>query len=296
MRQQNNIYDINNHKNEFFETSEWIRDKMYEMIPKTVHTILDPCAGDLGLEDFSKNYEYTLYDIENRNDKLTKICDFLKLPYNGERYDCVVVNPPFAFTNEFVKKCFLYSNDVFLIAPIKTTLGDFGDYIQNMYLNWKISYQCFKVLTSIGIFHLHIDDFFNTHLINPNKFLLQRLDEKNTIKSLNWHFINHHIENKPFIVHLITKGRILRNEILVNDSDIHDAGDESVFIATMTSANKKTKKGDLIKRNILYFNTIDDAKKYQKWFNDNDEYIREYCYEYGSNLLGLNEIPKPIII
>ena len=57
MRQHNNIYNIKNHENEFFGTHEWVRDKLYEMMSKNVKTILDPCAGDYGLEDFSKSYE-----------------------------------------------------------------------------------------------------------------------------------------------------------------------------------------------------------------------------------------------
>ena len=37
-------------KTEFFKTPDWIVKKCYEMIPNP-KTILDPCAGDCGLED-----------------------------------------------------------------------------------------------------------------------------------------------------------------------------------------------------------------------------------------------------
>ena len=39
-------------KTEFFRTPEWMIEKCYEMIPNA-KTILDPCAGDCGLEDFT---------------------------------------------------------------------------------------------------------------------------------------------------------------------------------------------------------------------------------------------------
>ena len=44
-------------KTEFFKTPNWIAKKCYEMIPNP-KTILDPCAGDCGLED---NQIYVTY-------------------------------------------------------------------------------------------------------------------------------------------------------------------------------------------------------------------------------------------
>ena len=116
MRQHNNIYNIKNHENEFFGTQTWVRDKLYEMMPKNVKTILDPCAGDYGLEDFSKSYEYTLYDITPLHHDIIEQ-DFLKLQRdkNAPLYDAVVLNPPFQYTNEFIKKAFEFSDDIYLI-------------------------------------------------------------------------------------------------------------------------------------------------------------------------------------
>ena len=292
MRQHNNIYNIKNHENEFFGTQEWVRDKLYEMMPKNVKTILDPCAGDYGLEDFSKSYEYTLYDITPLHPDIIEQ-DFLKLQRdkNAPLYDAVVLNPPFQYTNEFIKKAFEFSDDIYLIAPIKTTCKDWRNNIVDFYGNWRISYQCFGVLTSIGIFHLKYNTGFSFGpIIDPYKeFLMAKLPEEKTLKSVYMQCAEHIYNDKPFIVHKITKARVLRNEPLIYDSDIHLPGDDSVFIAE--AANAKVKKGDRILRYIQYFDTIEDAREFKEKYDIHQEYIRNYCYEWGSNMLGLNEIP-----
>lgn len=287
------IYDISKHEYEFYSSNTYVRDRMYEMMPDWVHTILDPCAGECGLEYMDDpKYKYTLLDIENRGPYLDEVCDFLKrTPKPGEIYDAVVLNPPFKYTNEFVEQSFKYTNDVFLVAPLKTAYKDYRDEIVNYFGHWTIPFMCYKVLTSIAIFHIHRDSEFDILQCVKKDLRIEKLPLTKTLANAEFNYINHHIENKPFIVHLITKGRILRNEEIIAMTDIHEAGDETVFIATATSANKKTIKGDHIYRNIKYFDSIEDAYAFREKYINNDEYIRNYCYTWGSNLLGLNEIP-----
>lgn len=293
MKHNSTIYNKSNHELEFFASNEYVKEHLYEMIPDWVHTILDPCAGMCDLEYLdSDKYQYTLLDIEKRSEHITEVCDFLKrIKKDGEFYDAVVVNPPFNYTNEFVEECFKYTNDVFLVAPLKSTFKDYKDEIINYYGHWTIPFGCYKVLTSIALFHLHRDDGFDFGGHTRKNDRIEKLPISKTLESAGFNYINKHTENKPFIVNRITKARILRNEPLIDDDDIYEAGDDSAFIATATSANKKTIKGDRIFRNIKYFDSKEDAMAFKKWFEDNNEYIRNYCYTWGSNLISLEEIP-----
>ena len=286
-------YDINSNgnKEEFYPTNEWIRDKLYELMPSVKpKKILDPCAGDGGLEFLNNNfYEYTLYDIKDYGIE-TEICDFLTRPHNdNEKFDAVVVNPPFKHTVEFIKKSFLYSDNVYAIAPIKTIFKEFGNYVENVFLSHEIS-RLFNINTGVGIFYLKKSSMFGKKFKTKEDLMKQYFLPK---AEKTWEDIFKEVdtleENKPFIVNKLYKSRLIRNEQLIHDEDIFEAGDDSAFIAT--GQNKFVKIGDRIKRRIKYFDTIEEAKRFQKAYNDNADYLREYCYQYGSTNLRLCEIP-----
>lgn len=138
-------------KTEFFKTPGWIVKKCYEMIPNA-KTILDPCAGDCGLEDFSKDIEYTLLDMNPRSSVIEK-ADFLK--WNTDKhFDAAICNPPFGMKNEFIEHLFEFTNEIVLIAPLKSIINDWYSYIYDIYLDWKIPFFGFGILTSVAIFHL----------------------------------------------------------------------------------------------------------------------------------------------
>lgn len=277
-------------KEEFYPTEEWIRDELYKLIKNNPKTILDPCAGKGGLEYFGNpEYTYTTYDIKDYGIG-SEICDFLKREYTGERFDAVVVNPPYKYTVEFIEKCFLYSDDVYVIAPIKTIAMNFANCIVGWSLNYKMS-QAFNIFTSVGCFALHksASTFGKTKISKKEMLKKMFLPEAPKTWADTFIEVDHCTENKPFIVNRLFKMRVLRDEELIQDEDIYEAGDESAFIAT--GQNLYVKKGDKIKRRIMYFDTMEDAKKFQKLYNENDKYIREYCYQWGNSILRLKEIP-----
>ena len=268
---------------EFFPTKDYVRDLLYDMMDSKVETILDPCAGDCGLEKFGK-YEYYLMDINKRNDNIDEVGDFLK-KVPDKRYDAVVVNPPFGLTVEFVNQCFKYSDDVYLIAPNKTVFKHFGADIVDCVLDWTIS-NSFGILTSIGCFHLHKTFGYRSYEDCLKKYFLPKAehtfaDAFKPERSLS--------EDRPFIVNRLTKARVIRNEQLIKDDDIYEAGDESCFTAKSATVNSAA--GDALTRNIMYFDSIEDAKKFQQKYIDQADYVRKYGYEWGNNLLLTDRIP-----
>lgn len=284
-------------KTEFFPTKEWVRDLLYEMMPADVHTILDPCAGELGLEYSSseKSYNYTLLDINPRQSSTIQ-ADFLKWT-SDEKFDAVVVNPPFNLTKQFVDHCFEFSDKVFLIAPTKTVLKNYSNYIEDIRLDWRIPYECFGILTSCGLFYL------NRNRTRKFSFGIAQTSDYEAAKKKYFypksqfgHFTElvdeeDHLSkpDKPFIVVLMTKGRVLRNEQLIQEQDIHEAGDDSVFITK--AANINVPIGSRVKRNIIYFDTVEEAHEFKKRYDDNEDYVRNYCYQYGNTILRMCEIP-----
>lgn len=282
-------YEKNNYDKEFFATASWLRDELYKFVPKDAKTILDPCAGECGLEDFTKNYKYELWDIEKRCDKITYVGDFLAKKYEGERFDCVICNPPFAYTEAFINKAFEYSDDLIFICPMKSIMKKYASFIDDMYLNWKIPFFSFGVLTSIGIIHLtkniHIGQSYNSLMA---KYFMP-------IATHTFHdvstYTSSHLLDAPFINSRITKGRIQRGELLISPNDCYEKLDDSVFLAECANANVKA--GDRIYRNIVYFRNIDDMRKFADAVNKNADDIRRYSYERGNTLIRQIEIMLP---
>lgn len=153
---------------EFFPTQEWVKEALYSMMNGTEKKILDPCCGDGGLEYFDK-YEYKLMDIEDRGLKGVELCDFLKRePKEGEHYDCAVINPPFGLTDEFITQAFKYTDDIYLIAPFKSVYKKWNFAIVDSILDWRIPYQCFAILTSVGLMHLRNKKQFTFGAVKNN--------------------------------------------------------------------------------------------------------------------------------
>lgn len=285
----NKRYNVANHKNEFFASNTWIRDLLYEMMPDTVHTILDPCCGTGGLEDFSQDYDYTLLDIENRGlNHDVQITNFFEWN-SDQKFDAVVCNPPFGQKDDFLKECFKYSDDVYFVAPMKSIMKKWASYIIDMVTDWKMS-DTFGILVPVAIFHLHKNKFSfgaagSTYESLKKKYFLPQ--SKNTYADV---FVKtRELKDKPFIVQRMTMARVVRNEQLVKDSDIYEAGDKSALIAQ--SANANVQLGDTLSRFVVYFDTIEDAKKFKKLYDDNSDYVRNYVYQYGSCILQMNTIP-----
>lgn len=273
-------------KTEFFKTPDWIVAKCYEMIPNA-KTILDPCAGDCGLEDFSKDIEYTLLDLNPRSSNITK-ADFLTW-YSDKKFDAAICNPPFGMKNEFIEKMFQYTDEIVLIAPLKSVINDWFSYIHDIYLDWKIPYFGFKILTSVAIIHLKKENNGLTKEQVKSKYLFHEVPGMDTITV----YENKHTEMKWGMYLPITKANIVRNEELLREEYIFEPGDESIFIAKKASINNQA--GDKIYRHIIYTDSKEDALDLIKKYKENDEYVRNYAYQHGNNILDIRWVPALVV-
>jgi len=274
---------------EFFPTQEWVKEALYSMMSGKETEILDPCCGDGGLEYFDK-YEYKLMDIEDRGLKGVELCDFLKRePKEGEHYDCAVINPPFGLTDEFINQAFKFTDDIYLIAPFKSVFKKWKSSIVDCILDWRIPYQCFGILTSVGLMHLRKKKQFSFGAVKDvaDDFWKKELPyEKSWKQSF---FQAESAPNKWFIVNRLTKARVQRGEELIQEKDIYAPNDDRAFIAE--SGNTNTKAGDHIKRYIMTFDSKEDAYAFRQKYIDDSDYVRNYCYRYGGTLLDTRKIP-----
>jgi hypothetical protein len=251
-------------------------------------TILDPCAGRGGLEDFSSGIKYTLFDIADYGVGAI-IADFLKYEFpNGTTFNAAVINPPFAQTEAFIDKCFKYTSDCYVVAPIKTIASKYGASIVGSVLDYKIS-TSFGILTSVGLFHLRKPSFGTLRMKKDD--VLSKLFLPKAEKTWKDAFIEveEAPKDRPFLVNRLTKARVIRQEALIQDADIYEAGDQSAFVAV--AGNQFREAGSKLKRAIHTFSSIEEAKAFQALYQAQDAYIREYCYQWGNNILRLNEIP-----
>lgn len=279
-----NIY-LKRDNNEFYPTIEWVRDELYKEIDKyDFKKILDPCCGSGGLEKFNCGYDYTLFDIVDRNIG-AQICDFLQAAPE-KVYDCVIMNPPFGQTVEFVRKAKQFSDNVFLIAPIKTTINYFGEAIKWCSLNYRYCFT-FGILTSIALYHLDFN--YKKFGTPPGSTYKKYLGEKIKDTWDNHFFETDKAPDKPFIVDRLTKARVIRDEQLIKDGDLYDAGDESAFIAQVGNLNVKA--GDHIKRRICTFDSWKEMKDYQKKYDKLQDSYRFYMYKYGDTVLQMYDKP-----
>lgn len=271
-------------KTEFFSSNDFVKNLIWDRIKSFgFKKILDPCCGDGALDDFDSGCEFVLFDIVDRNVGAI-ITDFLEVEQKEEyKSDCAIINPPFSKLKEFVEKARLFTNKIYLIAPIKTTLKLYKEYVTYHYFDWQIPHKIFGVLTSIGIFEL---DFSKPpKSLSIDFFLGKKITDtfENHIKIVD------KAPNKPFIVNRITKARAVRGETLIKEIDCRKANDNSIFIAEKTNTN--IKKGQTIKRGILEFETEEEMMEFVKKYNSNSDTIREYIYLHGNNVLKLNKIP-----
>lgn len=282
-------------KTEFFPTPAKVRDDLYSMLPESVHYILDPCCGDGGLELDDDKYDYTLYDLVDRsNGKFSvNVGDFLEQPVclapNEKKFDAVVMNPPFGLCEEFIQKAYEFSDDIYVIAPFKTVLKAHKTDAVDYKIDWHYSVM-FNVRVAIGLIHLHRDKSFK---LSAKKSLYEQMLSKKLPNDKTFQATFFEAKDPPkdkwFIVNRVTMTRVERGHQLIQDKDIYKPGDENAFIAI--SSNVNTKKGDKIPRRIMTFDSYEKAKAFQKKYDDNDSYVRNYIYRFASQLLNLNQIP-----
>ena len=272
-------------KLEFFKSSELIRNVLTDKIKELkFKTVLDPCCGDGGLQDFDSGLNYKLIDIEDRGIN-AEITDFLEKPYNGERFDCVLMNPPFGLLIEFVEKAKLYSDHLFLVAPLKKTVNNYCNYIQ--WSSFDIAYtKSFnnQIVTSVGLFHI---DFSNYKNQTKNDFLGEILPIEKTFAG---HFYKAtEPPNKFYIVDRLTQGRAIRSKEIIKETDLYKPNDDSGFFAKST--NQYRKKGEHLPRYICTFDTEEEMIAFMNRMNENAEYIRHYMYLHTGQVASLKHKP-----
>lgn len=282
-----NIY-LKKDDTEFFPTPEKIKQELYVMLEKhkKCKTILDPCCGDGGLENFDGRYDYTLFDLVDRSEGKFEVIigDFLKQNPTA-KYDAVIMNPPFGMCSEFIKHAFSFSDDLFVICPFRSVLRNFDTSIVDLktHYTWPMM---FGVRVGIGIVYLKKQKFgigrpFSSKLFN------EKLPKEKTFAHTFYRADK--APDKWYIVNRLTMTRCLRDHRLIQDYDIYGPGDESGFVAI--SGNINVKIGQHLDRDIMEFDTYEDCKKFQKLYDDNAEYVRNYVYMHGSSIVRLNTIP-----
>lgn len=277
---------------EFFPTKDWVKEKLYALMDRTVDTILDPCCGEGGLEYFGQ-FDYKLMDIEDRCVGIgVEVCDFLKRePEENEHYDAAVINPPFGLTDEFIEHAFKFTDDIYLIAPLKGIIKRWCGNIVRYTTDWRIPFQCFGILTSIGLFHLS-KRVRRAPAWGKTTSVKEEFYSKEYDPSLTWKarfFETDKAPNKYFIVNRLTKARVQRGEELIKSADIYAPNDDSAFVAG--KGNTNVKKGERIAREIATFDTLKEAEDFRQLYIDNADSVRNYCYLYGNNILALQKIP-----
>lgn len=267
-------YNISNHKNEFYPTPVAVRDDLYGMVRKNpkIRTILDPCAGTKNLE--VEGYDYTLYDIERRVEDVIEL-DFLTKAYDGERYDAVVMNPPFNRINDFIKKSFEYTDDIYCIGTwtaIKSWVGLVED------INYKRYFGDFRNVKSRCIcFHLNKrNPCPKSYEYWRNRLTLPRTAELHTIM-------------KPYDVSEADGAKWCIRNRLSPSLEQWRAVDKCRGYLPMhftedlfyyTTNNAYVRKGEPIQDLQFYvFKNKEEADRYAKVYTDNWEYCRNYFYD-----------------
>ena len=83
--------------------------------------------------------------------------------------------------------------------------------------------------------------------------------------------------------------KIFPAEARLQEKDIYAPNDESAFI--VEKGNTNTKAGDKIKRDIMLFDSKEEAYAFRQKYLDNSDYVRNYCYLYGGTILDTRKIP-----
>lgn len=101
-----------NHNN--FQTPIWCCKYMKSLIPKETKTVLEPASG-----------KGNLLNILKKDYKVTAPKDFFNLVIK-EKFDCIVMNPPFTpmvLGYKFLYKCMKLSDNIIALMPWLTIIN-----------------------------------------------------------------------------------------------------------------------------------------------------------------------------
>lgn len=258
-------------KDEFFATPDYIRDDLYELIPENVKTILDPCCGSGALE--VEGYDYALYDLVDRGYPNVTFCDFLQKPYEGERYDAVVINPPFCLLDEFVERCFLYTDNIFIVSPFRV-LKKWSANVKA--INYKRYHQGFSdnVKTVVSCFHLSKNEGLGkTEAEWKSELFIPKMDE---LRYHTKHYTVADADPTKWCVWNVSVGSF-RHQGLKARGFLPVPMTEEVFECRTT--NNVVRRGQILERDMVVFDTKEEAEAFRKVYTENFDFIKDYVYD-----------------
>ncbi len=116
MASPNTKRDVSKGGDDLYITPPVALESFYEQYRSVIdqfQVFLDPCDGLGSISDFleSKGKKVYRYDLIDYRGKLDKEVDFLTLESIPEDVECIIFNPPFKLTKEFIDKALsLHSN------------------------------------------------------------------------------------------------------------------------------------------------------------------------------------------
>jgi hypothetical protein len=104
---------------DFFSTPRNAIIPMLGYIPPGVKTIWEPTAGTNSISDVLREhgYEVITTDINPRLDSISKH-DFLSPGRVDFDFDCIILNPPFSYKNDFLAKVLTFGKPFLMIVPL----------------------------------------------------------------------------------------------------------------------------------------------------------------------------------
>jgi hypothetical protein len=121
-----------NNKLEKHYTSTQMIDEMYDVVKRNFNTnditeIQETSAGGGAIIDYFKDKGYkniTAYDIENETNRPDiKECNYLKEVIEYKKGRVTVQNPPFIYTQKFIKKALSESDYLVTITPLSSIMN-----------------------------------------------------------------------------------------------------------------------------------------------------------------------------
>lgn len=117
-------------ENELYSTPDVALSNLYALYPEVFdgEYWLDPCYGLGVMGDYLEAMGKTVYknDIEqyNYNKPLDSVCDYLSDDFNpGEKFDGVIINPPYKLTSEFINRSLQFSDKVLMFNRVNILEG-----------------------------------------------------------------------------------------------------------------------------------------------------------------------------